>query len=41
MTNEQEELRNIVAFYNKEVFVPNVDDSVLESAVVKLLEGQK
>ena len=39
LTNEQEELRNIVAFYGKEVFVPGLSDAVLEGAVVRLLEG--
>lgn len=41
LNNQQEELKNIVAFYSKEVFVPVVQDDVLEGAVVKLLQGHE
>ena len=41
LTNEQEELKNIIAFYSKEVYVPDVQDKVLEGAVVRLLQGEK
>lgn len=41
LTNEQEELRNIVAFYSKEIFVPTLSDAILEEATVRLLKGDQ